>query len=272
MGSSFGDLGKAASFSFDTAANMVTLGGYGGMKAAEAQGDIAKAQEAEQRAMRAEALKYAEATPEELAQLNRSIALNESDIARKEKLLASSDPALIEAGTQALQLLRGEEAKTLAPLRSNIAKQESALRSKLAAQLGSGYENITAGIQALQAFNEQSNNAMANAQQATIGQLLGVAQDTSSRYGAQSNIANSGTIGGLFGNIQNRKISALTGTPITGAGSQFVGDLQSARAGQSVFNNALKIAGMAAGAGGGSGGTPGTIQAASNTNPYSLNA
>ncbi len=215
-------------------------------RAAKAQGDIAYAQLEQQQRDRAEALKYAEASPQELEQLQRSIALNETDIGRKEKLLASSDPAVIEAGQQALQLLRGEEAKTLGPLKNNIAKQEQALRQKLQAQLGPGYENTTAGIQALQAFNEQSSNALANAQQGSLAQLLGVAQDTSGRYGMQSNIANAGTVGQAYGNISGRKASAMAGTPISGAGAQFVGDLQSARGDQQTLGTLLQVAGTGA--------------------------
>lgn len=240
MGQDFGDLNIVAD---------VATGGYtSGQRAARAQGEMAQAQEAQQRAERAQVLQAAEATPQELSQLQRSISLNESSIARNEKLLASSDPALIEAGTQALALLRGEEAKTLAPLRNNIQKQEQALRAKLQAQLGSGYENSTAGIQALQAFNQQANDALANAQNATIGQLLGVAQNTSARASNQQGIANAATIGQLFGDIQKRKISAMTGAPITGAGSQFVGDLQSARENTRFINRGVEAAAAAFGA------------------------
>lgn len=230
-------------------------GGFGaGLDGAEAQENIAKAQLAQQQADRQLALQYATPSPEELAQLNKAIALNEADISRKEKLIASSDPALIEAGKQALQLLQGAEAKTLAPLRSSIAKQEQTLRQKLQAQLGTGYENTTAGIQALNAFKEQANNSMSTAQNQSLAQLLGVAQDTSSRYGAQSNIANAGTIGSLFGNIKNRQIGAITGTQITNAGANFVGDLQSARSTQQLFGNVLGAGAMLYGAGAFNGG------------------
>lgn len=231
--------------------DVATLGASAGQRAAGAQGRIAEAQLAQQRSDREQALKYAEATPEELAQLNRAIALNEGDIARKEKLIASSDPALLEAGSQALKLLRGEDAKVLGPLRNNIAKQESALREKLQAQLGPGYENTTAGIQALQAFNEQSNLALTSAQESSLSKLLGVAQDTSSRYGAQTNIANAGTLTQLFGNIQGRKVNALTGSPITGAGAQFVGDMQSARNSSQSIGQLLQLGGTIAGMAGG---------------------
>ena len=255
-----------------------TVGGaLAGEKKAKAIGDAANAQLGQQQADRDLALKYAEPSPDELKQLNQAIGLNETDIARKQKLLDSSDPAIIEAGKQALQLLRGEDAKTLAPLRTNIAKQESALREKLMAQLGPGYENTTAGLQALQAFNEQANGALVNAQQGSLAQLLGVAQDTSGRYGLQSNIANASGLAGMFGNISNRQVSAIRGTPIA-AGNQFMGDYASAANQQETFGNMINLGSTlySAGAFGGSGSTAkspfasGTQVAADNKNPYSM--
>jgi hypothetical protein len=244
MSQDFGEIGNLA-------ADVTTMGMTAGMRGAKAAGDAAKANLAQQRDDRALALSFAEASPEELAQLNRSIALNEADITRKQKLLDSSDPALIEAGGQALKLLRGEEAKTLGPLKAQFEQQETELRSKLAAQLGPGYENTTAGIQALEAFNQQKNTVFANAQQNALGALLGVAQDTSARYGTQQNITNSATLGNLFGNIQKRKMSAITGAPITDAGAPFVESAAQAAANQRFIRQGVEV-GAAILTGGGS--------------------
>ncbi len=274
MSSDFGEVGNLV-------ADVTTMGYTAGQRGAKAAGDAAKANLAQQQGDRALALSYAEASPEELAQLNKSIALNEADITRKEKLLASSDPALIEAGTQALKLLRGEEAKTLAPLRSQFDQQESELRSKLAQQLGPGYENTTAGIQALEAFNQQKNSVYANAQQNALGALLGVAQNTSAGYGTQSNIANAGTLAGLFGNINRRQIGALQGTPITDAGAPFVQSAAQAAANQQFIGQGIKLGaavltgGASAGAGGlgdlFAGGTPGFSEGQSiSGQPYNV--
>lgn len=249
MGQDFGDVGNFV-------ADVTTMGYTAGQRGARAAGDAAKANLAQQQGDRALALSFAEATPEELAQLNRSIALNEQDITRKEKLLASSDPALIEAGSQALQLLKGEEAKTLGPLRAQFEQQETELRSKLAAQLGPGYENTTAGIQALEAFNQQRNSVYANAQQNALGALLGVAQNTSGRYGTQENIGNAANLSNLFGNIQKRQIAALTGAPITAAGAPFIQSAAQAAANQQFIGRGIELGtailtgGASAGAGG----------------------
>lgn len=244
-----------------------------GQDAADAKANIAKSQQAQQKEDRAFALKNAEATPEELAQIQRGIALNEADITRKEKLLASSDPALIESGTQALKLLRGEEAKTLGPLKNKIAQDESKLREKLLAQLGPGYENTTAGIQALEAFRQSADTSLNDAQQKSLGMLLGVTQDTSARYGMQSNIQNASGLSGLFDNIQKRKINAMTGTPQTAAGSEFVGDLGRAQGLTNLINTGINVGSTLYGAGafGGFGGDN-TVAPTSGGNQYTLNS
>lgn len=211
-----------------------------GKKAGDAQERIAMAQLEEQRRTRAAAVAAAEPTPQEMQQLERSIALNEQDITRKQKLIDSSDPALIEAGQQALKLLQGADSKALDPIRRQREKDRIKLQEKLQAQLGSGYENTTAGIQALSAFDEATSNAMGNAQQQTLAQLLGVAQNTSASYGMQNNISNSGTLASMFGNQSNRRVAAINGTPITGAGAEFVGDLQQARAQMGLVNLGLQ--------------------------------
>lgn len=175
---------------------------------ARAQGDAANAQKDQQYADRNEAQRYAEATPEELANLQSAIKFSQNDIDRKTKLLASADPALMEAGKSALAMLRGQEASVLSPLRNNIARQESALRSKLAAQYGPGYESTTAGQNALAAFQQQANSSLATAQQNSLGQLLGVVQNVASQ---NSNLNTQTTLGQLLGSIQGRKINTLQG-------------------------------------------------------------
>jgi len=253
MSSDFGDVGNLV-------ADVGTLGLTAGMRGAKAAGDAANSQFAQQKDDRGVVRKYAEPTPDELKQINQSITLNQQDIDRKQKLLDSSDPALIEAGAQALQLLRGQDAKTLAPLRAQFDQQESALRAKLSSQLGAGYENSTAGIQALQAFNLQKENALAGAQQNALGQLLGVAQNTSANYGMQSNINNSQNLANLFGNIQKRQISAVQGTPVD-ASLPFVGAATSANANSKFIDRGIQVGGMLASGGlsglfGGGGGSP----------------
>lgn len=283
MGKSLGTIaGGVAGFVIGGPAGAAVGAGLGaglddaGRKEADAMQGIADAQANEQRGARDTALRFAEATPRELEQLTRAVQLNEADIERKERLLASSDPAIMEAGTQALQLLRGEEAKVIGPMRDQFAKDEQKLRAQLQQQLGPGYETSTAGIQALRAFEQKKNMAFANAQQQTLGQLLGVAQDSSARFGTQQNLQNASGIANQFGNIQERKIGALLGTPQTAAGSQFVGQLASARNQQQTIGSVLQLGAMAyGGAFGGSGmgaSTPVAPTGGSLAGNYTLNS
>jgi hypothetical protein len=245
MGKELGQIGQVASFVADP---FDLMGRRAGAQAAE---DAANAQLGQQRGDRAAAMQFAEASPAELANLQRAIAFSEGDIARKTKLLESVDPALIEAGRQAKALMEGKEANVLAPLRQNMMRQETKLREKLASQLGAGYENTTAGIQALEAFNQQANSTLANAQQQSLGQLLGVAQNSRQMAG---NLNNEISLGQLLGGIQNRKIGALSGTPVD-PGLAFAGDMAKSGVFRQQIGDLAQIGGMVAGAMGG--GMPG---------------
>lgn len=201
-----------------------------GAQVAGAQGRIAEAQLAEARRTRELALEAAEPSPEELAQMNRAVELNEQDIARKTKLLESSDPAIIESGRQALRLLQGEEARTLDPIKRRRQEQRDRLNDRLRAQLGSGFQNSSAGIQAISRFDQETDSLLAQEQDRSLGRLLGVAERTSQQQGLAGSVGRAGTLANLFGGPSRRRVAAIQGTPITPfAGAQFAGELQQAR-------------------------------------------
>lgn len=185
----------------------------GGAIASRAASRGAQAELDQARADRNLAIEYAAPRPEELAQLNRMIEVNDKEIERKQRLIDSADPALIEAGKQAKQLLQGEEAKTLDPIRRQREKDRIRLTEMLRDRYGTGAEESTAGANALAEFDAQTSAVLAQAQDAALGRLLGVAQGISSQ-GLSSEIANAGTIAGVFGNIANRQVGAITGTPL----------------------------------------------------------
>lgn len=213
------------------------LGTLTGADAAKAKERMAQAELEQQRADRQAALAAAD-NPHEIAQLEQMIRMNERDLARREQLIASADPALIEAGKQALQLLQGKEAATLGVVRKQRDSQRKQLENTLRARLGTGFETSTAGIQALAAFDQQTDSLIAQEQDRTLGRLLGVTQDTAGRYGTQENVRSAAGAAGLYGNISNRRISAITGQPIN-AGLQYAGDLYSAQANQQLFKDVL---------------------------------
>lgn len=198
----------------------------GQQQAATAQGRAAEAQLSAARRERKEdmailaadrelAMKYAQASPQELAQIDQSIRVNEADIKRKEQLIASVDPALMEAGKQALELLQGKEASVLAPLRNQREQQRKALEDNLRASLGSGYATSSAGAQALARFDQQTAETVASAQQQTLSQLLGTAQYVGVSTQLGQNVANSSAIASQLADIfGGRQIKAMGATPL----------------------------------------------------------
>ena len=206
---------------------------------------------------RDEAMRIAQASPQELEQINRAIQLNEQDIARKQKLIDSADPALIEAGQQALNLLEGEEAKTLDPIRRNRAEQKEKLKDRLRNQLGSGFETTTAGAQALNQYDLQTSDILAQEQSRTLGQLLGVAQNTANSFRVTPNVQMAGTLAQLAGRPADRALTALTSisripgqSTIQYQGAPFVGQ---ALQGQMVSNTGKTLTNIGASYFGGGG-------------------
>lgn len=135
--------------------------------------------------------------PRALNEAFSAINAQKQNVSRQQELFQSLDPAIMEASQQALQLLRGEESKALGPLRQQRQTQRQALLDRLREQLGPGAETSTAGIQALNQFDQQTDSLVSGAQQQTLGQIFGIAQT-----GAQGRSAlNQGasTLGGLAG-------------------------------------------------------------------------
>ncbi len=217
----------------------------GSTNLAAAQGRAANAQLAQQKEDRALATKAADSA-DEIRQLSEAVRTNNYDISRQQRILDSTDPAVIEAGKQALEMMKGVESKTLAPLRAQREKEKMKLVEKLQRQLGPGFENTTAGIQALTAFDEATATGLQTAQQNAIGQYLGVSQGFSAQ-GLTNQVAQQATLGGMYGNIAQRKIGAINGTPIN-AGLQYSGDIAKYQAQGQNFGQIMQLGGMAVGA------------------------
>jgi hypothetical protein len=253
-----------------------------GNRAANAAGNAAQAREAELRTavgQGKEGLSNAEArarqviaaanSPEEMQALRKAFEQQSSVLQKQSKLFDSIDPSVMEASQQALNLMRGEEAKSLAPLRENMKRQRQQLVDRLREQLGPGAETSTAGIQALNRFDQQSSETLFGAQQQSMGNLFGMAQSGAQGRSAlnQGSMA-LGQLGGLFGQAAGRK-SAATANAATierqgfadlmnaqqglaaGAGSQFVSEqLRAQQAGKfagdlgGVATNAIMPSGL----------------------------
>lgn len=169
--------------------------------------------QARQRASRERAFQAATQDPRLIAQLDRGVQFqkvaNDKLIQfadRNIELAKSTDPTLKAAAAEALKLVQGEESRTLAPVRNERARQKKALVAKLRQRLGPGAESSSAGIEALNRFDEQTSNVLAGQQQASLGTLLGTTlQARQPLAGQTSNIFQT------LGSIQAQQVGAEQG-------------------------------------------------------------
>jgi hypothetical protein len=218
-------------------------------KAARAAGKAAQAQKSEAQRQfdilegRAdEALEAAE-SPQELAALTSALNQQQASNDKQAQLFAALDPAISAASEQALQLLQGQEAKSLDPIRKSRERQRTKLLNRLREQLGPGAETSSAGIQALNQFDTQTGETLFGAQQQSLGQLFGMGQSGAANRGAlNQGIGQLANISGGFGNIAARRSGAIN------AGSGFLaqaGQQQVGAAGADFVKDQLTAQGQA---------------------------
>lgn len=121
------------------------------------------------------------ATVQGLNSLDQDISNQQKNLDRQTQLISQLDPTIIEASQQALKLLRGESSSTLAPIQAQRDTQRQQLLSSLREQLGPGAETSTAGMQALNQFDQQTNSLMSQQQQSALGTLGQVGQQFTSQ-------------------------------------------------------------------------------------------
>lgn len=204
--------------------------GAAGARERSAQQQLAFAKESQQKAV------AAADSPQQIAILERQLQSQEKNLAREENFLKNIDPTMVEASQQALRLLRGETSTATDPVRQQRDRQRKMLVDQLREQMGPGAETSSAGMQALQNFDFETNQAISGAQQGALGQLLGVTQNAAQmgRQGLSSQQQLGQNIAQGFGDIAQRKTSAFLGgqqaisqagaQATSAAGSQFVGD------------------------------------------------
>lgn len=213
---------------FGSGGNFVT-NTLGGTALANATGQAADAQLAQQQQDRSQAMSLMTPSAQQMQQLQQAMATNSQVINQSQQLLAAADPALIAAANNAQQLLQGGSSPLLAPIQNQRAQQRAQLTQQLQQQLGPGYATSSAGIQALQNFDQSTSNLMTQAQQATLGQLMGsVGQGAQLGTGQQQQgIGNS--MGFANTNLNAPMVSAMMGNPVN-PGLQYAGQMSQANA------------------------------------------
>lgn len=257
MGSGFGATGMLVG---------AGLGGMigGGADAAQAAEGAARAQaDATRRAynyargLESRVNELAALTPQEIHAYEANIQAGEKLVTNDMKLLDAIDPAIMEASQQALKLLRGEDAASIAPMRAQRDLQRKQLLNSLRQQLGPGAETSTAGIKALNDFDMQTSSMMSGVQQSALGMMLGTAQTQRGQTGgnmgafqnASTNYRNArGTVANFALEAGNSVLGAL-GAQVQTAGSPFVGQMVGGQQASAFSNQLLGIGGMMMGAG-----------------------
>lgn len=219
-------------------------------------GAMATAQEARRQSERGEKfgrelMDLVKASPNELMAYERSLTQATNIVERDAKMLDAIDPTLMEASTQALNLIRGQDAAALAPIRKQRGAQREQLVAMLREQLGPGAETSTAGLNALRKFDMETDSLLSSTQQSTLQMFLGAAQNQ--RAQMPGNIQTLQNVGAGFGQIKNRELNAGTATlnaittsgqAITGqAGAPFVGQQVAAQGLSAAFNQVGQMGG-----------------------------
>lgn len=179
-----------------------------------AKGIAAKKQAEAAKAQQKKAINAAKMTPQELKMVNDEIREGERMIARERKVIEAVDPALLEAGKQAYQLLRGKESALLDPVRRNRDRQREVLNENLRRQLGPGFETSSAGIEALSKFDTATSDMLSQVQERAALGLLSSASNTRSQAaaGETAGINAMQNARGGFQNAAARQVNAITGT------------------------------------------------------------
>ncbi len=184
------------------------------------------------------------ATTQGLLSYETDIKNQEKELGRQEQLVAQIDPTILEASQQALKLLRGESSSTLKPAQDQRNLQRQQLVNRLREQMGPGAETSTAGIQALNRFDMDTNSLTSGQQQSALQLLGGTAGQFSSLRPNMNQTINARSQYGqggsnlLFNQAQflNQAANPLQQT----AGAQYTGDAINARNQQGLYNSLLQ--------------------------------
>lgn len=250
----------------------MALSALSGMEAARMQGRAAEEQlrfaqsEADRQAMFREEekkiraqdrelmMRIAQASPAELANIEQSINIQNQNIARVEKMVNAADPAIIEAGKQALELMQGKAAAGVSIAQKQREKDRAALEAKLARQLGTGYANTTAGQQALNEFDSQTAATMQGIQQQTLKDFMGYSATGLTTNPYNNVLAGANILGNIITAPQGRQMESISRTPLTPntqipstaqyAGAQYVGGALQNQAFSNMFGNVANLAAL----------------------------
>jgi len=242
-----------------------------GLMQAEAQGNIAEAQGSAAERMRREALAFAAPTAQELENISKQVALYDRMYSQQtavidqltKQMVDTYGPAIMEQGKQFFKQLQGEASGVVKSFDSQRSRQREQLRQQLIERMGPGALTSSAGVNALNDFDQKTSDMRAGIEEQSLNNAvnrLGSLQQTQgaagstvfNAYSGMSNLLNNIQTG--MGNIQSRQVNAatLSAQPIIGtAGAEYVSQMGTAKAIGEGFSQAGKIYAMGKMFGGG---------------------
>ena len=179
------------------------LSSIGQQQAGDAASQAANAQMAQASRNQSQALGYlngstgmsqatnlAQATPQELNVLSQSYQAASQNVGQQQQLMASIDPALMQASQQALSIMQGGTAALNSPMMAQRNQQRAQLQNSLNAQYGPGSQIAQ---QQLNNFDTQTDSMF---QQNQLGAL-----STYGNYQNQGMQASQGAMGSALGGL-----------------------------------------------------------------------
>jgi len=238
----------------------------GNIMQAEAQKKIGKAQAGAAGRMREEALAFAAPTSQELENLTKQVNLYDRMYAQSsamidqltEQVTKMYGPAIMEQGKQLYGQLRGEASGVVRSFDNQRGRQREQLRASLVEKLGPDALTSSAGVNALNDFDQKTSDMRAGIEETSLNnavQRIGNLQQgqTSAGYtGLQAYNGMSGLLGNIqkgFGDIQTRQVNAAVGTGeaiMRTAGSEYLGEMGYGKMISDLGSQGMRFAGMMA--------------------------
>lgn len=218
--------------------------------ASGAQEDAAMAQKAEARRQQEMALSFAKPTAQELDMYSKRLSIAERNYSlynglieqQKKQIQSVYGEAIMEQGKQFLSSMQGQQSAVEKSYSASRERDRNRLVQQLTDRLGPGALTSSAGMQALNQFDQQTSDQLANLKESSLNNAI---SRLSTVQGAQSsgfaNIMNLNTnlnsmynsLQDTLGNFQTRQANAAisTGSQMIGnAGAEYVGEMNLGRA------------------------------------------
>ena len=238
----------------------------GNIMQAGAQKKIGKAQADAAGRIREETLQFAAPTSEELENLTKQVNLYDRMYAQStamvdqltEQVSKMYGPAIMEQGKQLYGQLRGEASGVVKSFDNQRSRQREQLRAQLVERLGPDALTSSAGVNALNGFDQQTSDMRAGIEETSLNNAItriGGLQESQAKAGYtafQAYTGMSNLLGNIqkgLGDIQSRQVTASYGTGeaiVRTAGSEYLGEMGYGKMISDLGSQGMRFAGMMA--------------------------